>query len=321
MANMAIGVDFGGTKIACGLVDTRSGQLTETAKKKTKIIDDKKDVLDRLKSAIDDLLTETSIDIKDTLGIGIGVAGMIDRQRGILLSAPNIGVSQVAITEPISKHYGVPCRLGNDLEVAALGELEFGAGRKQDSFVCIFVGTGIGCGIIHDGRPYLGTSGTAGEIGHTIVVPDGRKCGCGGSGCLEAYASRTAVAKEILSGLERGYESSISDKVDLSNGIIRSKALAGAVSLGDALVIRSVVKAAQYMGIGLANVANFYNPKRIILGGGLVEAVDLYFETAVKEAKLRVLPVPGRKLDIVKAELGDFAGIIGAGMLMNAKKS
>ncbi len=318
---MAIGVDFGGTKIACGLVDTKSGQLTETAKKKTKIIDDKKDVLDRLKAAIDDLLAETSINIKDTLGIGIGVAGMIDRQKGVLLAAPNLGVSQVAITEPISKHYGVPCRLGNDLEVAALGELEFGAGRKQDSFVCIFVGTGIGSGIIHDGKPYFGSTGTAGEIGHTIVVPDGRKCGCGGNGCLEVYASRTAIAKDILGGLERGFESSISDKVDLSNGIIRSKALAGAVNAGDVLVIEAIIKAAHYMGMGLANVANFYNPRRIILGGGLVEAVELYYETAVREAKMRVLTVPGRKLDIVKAELGDFSGIIGAAMLMSGKKS
>jgi glucokinase len=321
MANLAIGVDFGGTKIACGIVDTKSGQLTETAKKKTRVLDDKKDVLDRLQAAIDELLAETSVNIKDTSGIGIGVAGMIDRQKGILLSAPNLGVSQVAIAEPISKHYGVPCRLGNDLEVAALGELEFGAGRKYDSFVCIFIGTGIGCGIICDGKPYFGATGTAGEIGHMIVVPDGRKCGCGGSGCLETYASRTAIAKDILSGLERGFESTVSDKVDLSKGIIRSKALASAVTAGDELVITAVTRAAQYMGIGLANVVNFYNPQRIILGGGLVEAVELYYETSIREAKLRVLSVPGRKLDIVKAELGDFSGIIGAAMLMNEKKN
>ena len=198
MTSLAIGVDFGGTKIACGVVDTKTGRLTGTAKKKTRILDDEKDVWDRLRSAIDELLADTDINIKDTLGIGIGTAGMIDRHKGILLAAPNLGVSHVPIAEPISKHYGVPCRVGNDLEVATLGELEFGAGRKCQSFVCIFVGTGIGSGIIYDGKPYLGATGTAGEIGHTIIVPDGRKCGCGSSGCLETYASRTAIAKEIL---------------------------------------------------------------------------------------------------------------------------
>ena len=320
MANLAIGVDFGGTKIACGIVDIKTGRLIGTTKKKTRLLGDEKDVFERLKSAIDELLAETNIDLKEIEGIGIGSAGMIDRQKGVLILAPNLGVSQVPITEPLSKHYSLPCRLANDLEVSTLGELEFGAGRQCNSFVCIFVGTGIGSGIICDGKPYLGFTGTAGEIGHTIVVPDGRKCGCGAAGCLETYASRTAVAKDILAGLEKGFHSSISDKIDLSKGIIRSKALASAVQAGDELVVGAVTKAAQYMGIGLASLVNFYNPQCIILGGGLIEAVSLYYDIAVKETRLRALSVPGRKLDIVKAELGDFAGIIGAAMLMKAKK-
>ncbi len=316
MANLAIGVDFGGTKIACGIVDTKTGRLIGTTKKKTRVLDEHKDVWYKIQSAIDELLAETNTNVKDIAGIGIGSAGMIDRQKGMLVLAPNLGVSQVPITGPISEHYGIPCRLGNDLEVSTLGELEFGAGRQCNSFVCIFVGTGIGSGIVCDGKPYLGFTGTAGEIGHTIVVPDGRKCGCGSAGCLETYASRTAVAKDILAGLEKGFDSSISDKIDLSKGILRSKALAGAVQLGDPLVIGAITKAAQYMGIGLASLVNFYNPQRIILGGGLVEAVELYYNVTIKEAKLRILSVPGRKLDIVKAELGDYAGIIGAAMLM-----
>jgi glucokinase len=321
MSNLAIGVDFGGTKIACGLVDTKTGRLVGTTKKKTRVLDDSKDVQERLQSTIDELLAETNVDIKDISGIGIGSAGMIDRKKGVLLLAPNLGVSQVPITEPLSKHYNVPCRLGNDVEVGTLGELEFGAGRQCDSFVCIFIGTGIGSGIVCDGKQYLGATGTAGEIGHTIVVPDGRKCGCGGAGCLETYASRTAVAKEILAGLDKGFDSAISDKIDLSKGIIRSKALAHAVESKDELVTHAITKAAQYMGIGLASLINFYNPQRIILGGGLIEAVALYLDVAIKETKLRVLSVPGRKLDIVKAELGDFAGIIGAAMLMKNHKN
>ncbi len=138
MTNLAIGVDFGGTKIACGVVDTKTGRLTGTAKKKTRVLDDEKDVWDRLRAAIDELLAETEIDIKDTLGIGIGTAGMVDRHKGVLLAAPNLGVNQVPIAEPISKHYGVPCRVGNDLEVATLGELEFGAGTEMPIF-CLYI--------------------------------------------------------------------------------------------------------------------------------------------------------------------------------------
>jgi len=321
MSTVAIGVDFGGTKIACGLVDIKTGRLIGSTKKKTRVLDDSKDVQDRLIAAIDELLAETHTDIKNITGIGIGSAGMIDRKKGMLLLAPNLGVSNVPITEPISTHYNLPCRLGNDVEVSTLGELEFGAGRQSESFVCIFVGTGIGSGIVCDGKQYLGATGTAGEIGHTIVVPDGRKCGCGGAGCLETYASRTAVAKDILAGLEKGFDSVISDKIDLSKGIIRSKALASAVESRDELVIHAITKAAQYIGVGLASVVNFYNPQRIILGGGLIEAVEMYYELAVRETRLRVLSIPGRKLNIVKAELGDFAGIIGAAMLMKNQKA
>ncbi|HEY9676732.1 MAG TPA: ROK family protein [Drouetiella sp.] len=311
----AVGVDFGGTKISAGVVNLDTGRLVSAAKKKTRQVHEETDVVKRIISVIDESLAEANVDPKRVIGIGVGAAGMVNRQKGILLAAVNIGANDLPLTEPLSKHYGIPSKLGNDVEVATLGELAFGAGRNCDDFVCIFVGTGIGSGIVRNGKLIRGATGTAGEVGHTILFPDGKQCGCGAFGCLEAYASRTAVAKNILVDLQRGLDSVIRDKVDMQKGILRSKAISQAIAQGDELVIRAVTDCAQFMGIGLASVVNFYNPQRVIFGGGLVEAVDLYLKVVDKEVRRRCLKIPSKKLEIVKAELGDYAGIIGAALL------
>jgi glucokinase len=313
---LAVGVDFGGTKISAGVVNLNTGGLVGTSKKKTRQLQGEDDVVKRLVTVIDEALAEAGVDIRRIEGIGVGAAGMVNREKGILLAAANIGAHDLSLTEPLAKYYGVPCRLGNDVVVATLAEKNFGAGRQCDDFVCIFIGTGIGGGIVSGGNLYYGANGTAGEIGHVPLFPDGRQCNCLAFGCLETYASRTAIAKVILKDLQRGYDSVVRDKVDMAKGILRSKALAQAVDSGDELVTKAVVEAAQYMGMGLAIVINFYNPQRIILGGGLVNAIDLYFDLAQKEARRRALKIPGRKVEIVKAELGDYAGIIGGALLL-----
>ncbi len=310
----AIGVDFGGTKTLAAVVNIDNGKLVAVSKKKTKP-QDQGDLLKRIMTVVDDALSEANVELKKVAGIGIGAAGMVNRDKGVLLNAVNIGVQDFPITQPLTERYQVPAKLGNDVEVATLGELHFGAGRNCDNFVCIFVGTGIGSGIVRDGRMYYGATGTAGEIGHIILYPDGRQCGCGAFGCLEAYASRTAIAKSIVCEMNRGAQSQLSDKVDMAKGILRSKALAQALEAGDPVVHNAVVEAAEFMGVGLATIMNFYNPRRIIIGGGVVEAVDLYFEIAAQEAQRRALLIPARKIEIVRAELGDYAGTIGAAML------
>lgn len=315
MEKFAVGVDFGGTKIAAGVVNLENGKLVGSARKKTRQVQDTEDVIKRITAVIDEALGEASLDRKKVVGIGVGAAGMVNRDKGILLAAVNIGANDVPLSGPISDKYSLPCKLGNDVEVATIGEQAFGAGRGCDNFVCIFVGTGIGSGIVQGGSLWRGATGTAGELGHIVLHPEGRHCGCGAYGCLEAYASRTAVAREILSDLQRGYDSVIRDKVDMTKGILRSKAIAQAVESGDDLVTAAVMQAGRSMGMGLVTVINFLNPQRIILGGGLVEAVDKYFEVAKNYAKRRALKIPGKKIDIVRAELGDFAGIVGAAML------
>ncbi len=313
---LAVGIDFGGTKIIAGVVNLESGRLIGTSKKKTRQPNEQDELIKRISSVVDEALAEAGVEAKKLEGIGIGAAGMVNRQKGILLNAVNLGLQELPLTDPISDAYQLPAKLGNDVEVATLGEMHFGAGRGCQSFVCIFVGTGIGSGIVYGGKQVYGASGTAGEIGHIPLYPGGRACGCGGQGCLEAYASRTALAKVIVQEIQRGQDSLVRDKIDMTKGILRSKAIATALDAGDELVTRAVIEAAQAMGWGLATVMNFFNPERIILGGGLVEAVDSYYQTAAREAKMRALRIAQRKTSVVKAELGDFAGLIGAALLL-----
>lgn len=311
----AVGVDLGGTKILGSVVNLSNGRMISSSKKKTRVVTEGLDLVKRIAAVVDDAIEESGMDVSKLCGIGIGAAGMVDRDKGILLAAANIGANDLPIAEPLKAQFNLPVKLGNDVEVATLGELHFGAGRECNNFVCIFVGTGIGSGIVHEGKLLRGGSGTAGEIGHIIVEANGLPCGCGGFGCLESYASRTAVAKSVVYDLGRGADSVLRDKIDPTKGILRSKAISQALEVGDAVASRAITKAAQFMGIGLANIINFYNPKRIILGGGLIEAVPLYLQLAEDEAKRRCLRIPARKTEIVKAELGDFAGTIGAALL------
>lgn len=315
MEKFAVGVDFGGTKISAGVVNLETGDLVGAAKKKTRQVQEQDDVIRRIITVVDEAISESGIDMRKIAGIGIGAAGMCNREKGILLAAVNIGANDVPLAEPLSRHYGVPCKLGNDVEVATIGEQAFGAGRDCKSFVCIFVGTGIGSGIVQNGQIIRGATGTAGEVGHMTLYPDGKICGCGAFGCLEAYASRTAVAKDILADLNRGGDSVIRDKVDMTKGILRSKAISQAILAGDEMVTSAVEHAAKCMATGLVSVINFLNPQRIILGGGLIEAVPLYFEVVERYTKRRCLKIPSRKIEIMRAELGDYAGIIGAAML------
>jgi glucokinase len=183
----------------------------------------------------------------------------------------------------------------------------------------MFVGTGIGGGIVQNGRVYSGLTGTAGEVGHMTIQAGGRICPCGSRGCLEAYASRTAITTAIMAELHHGRSSILAEDAEheLKEGetIIRSGLLAHALSHNDALVTEIITEAADYLGYGLASVMNLYNPECIIVGGGVIEAIDLLFERAVHRARITALADPGHKTKILRAKLGDFSGVVGAACL------
>jgi glucokinase len=221
----------------------------------------------------------------------------------------------------LRERFGIPAALRNDVQIAAMGEEAFGAGKGVADFLCIFVGTGIGGAIVRNGEVVRGAAGSAGEIGHLVIHANGRLCGCGGRGHLEAYASRTAITKSIIGDLKRGRPSVLAKSLpdinhDAPGGTaLRSGLLAEAVDDDDDLAVEAIEDAGRYLGYGMASAINLLNPSKVILGGGVIEAVDLLFTVAESRARRESLPAAAKHVEIVKAGLGDNSGVVGAAIL------
>ncbi len=318
----ALGIDIGGTKTFAAVVNVATGEVVGSERKRTHADRGQNFVSQRTIEVATKAIESSGIDPTKLIAVGAGVAGQIDRKAGVVVDAPNLGVSNMPIVELLKNQFNLPVAIGNDVEVAARGEYIYGAGHGYTNFICVFVGTGIGSGIVQGGEMYTGLSGTAGEVGHITIDAGGRICGCGARGCLEAYASRTAITKEIMAEIHHGRRSVLADDAQrqLREGeaIIRSGILAKAIDQKDALVIEVVTEAANYLGYGLSSIMNLYNPQAIILGGGVIEAVDLLFETAVQRARQTALSAPAKKTDIIRAKLGDYSGVVGAACLAAA---
>ena len=321
----ALGVDYGGTKLLAAVIDLDTGEVLATAKKRTSAKDDTKAILSRIHDVADAALESAKLKPKQLQGIGVGAAGQVDAETGVLHGTPNLSqaVVNLPIAESLRKRFGVPAVLRNDVQVAAAGELAFGAGKGISEFVCCFVGTGIGGAVVTGGRLVSGASGSAGEIGHIVVDIGGRICGCGGRGHLEAYASRTAITLSLMGDLKRGRDSVLRELApELStaamwpeSGAIRSGVLQQALEAGDPLVTETIEEAGRFLGIGIASVINLLNPSRIILGGGVIESVGMLFDVAAEYAGREALAAPGRAVEFHKAGLGDHAGVIGAALI------
>lgn len=323
MARYAVGVDFGGTKVLAAVVNVDNGKVVGEGKKRTDSTDGPKELMERIYDTIDAALVDAKMTSKDIVGIGVGIAGQVDAERGLLVGTANLSRSVVDLPmgDQLKDKYGVPSAIRNDVQIAAIGEYTFGAGKGIDDFVCIFVGTGIGGAIVQHGTLVKGHSGNAGELGHTTVAIEGRICGCGGRGHLEAYASRTAITAALLGELRRGHTSVLSellpeiDPAAPGGAAIKSGILAKAVKAKDPVAIQVINDAGTYLGYGLASIINFQNPQRIILGGGVIEAVDLLFETAEMVARREAFPNAGKQVEIVRAALGDYSGVVGAAVI------
>lgn len=321
-ASYAIGVDFGGTKVLAAVVDTDKGNVVGEFKIATSLFDSGDALMDRIYEVVEGALADAKVDIKDCSGIGVGIAGQVNAEKGLLIGTANLSRSVVDLpmADLLKKKFGIPAQLRNDVQIAAVGESRFGAGKGCDDFLCIFIGTGIGGAIVKNHEILPGAAGNAGEIGHTTIAADGRVCGCGGRGHLEAYASRTAMTTAILGELRRGRKSVVTKLIpDLNptdtKAAIKSGVLKKAVKSKDDVVIEIVEDAGKYLGYGLANMVNFVNPKRIVLGGGVIDSVDLLFETAELWTRKESLPYAGEQVEIMKAKLGDYSGVIGAAVI------
>lgn len=314
MKKYSIGVDLGGTKVLTAVVEKSTGKVIVENKVKTKKERGNSRISKIILKALQGLFEESGIDKDAISSIGIGAAGQVDREHGILINAPNLECQALDLKSLVERAFDIPTYIGNDVEVAAIGELHFGAGRGYKDICCIFVGTGIGSSIIKDGKIHYGASGTAGEIGHIIVDLNGRACSCGAHGCLETYASRTAIESRIMGAIKKGRKSIITDLTGPS-GSISSKHIKQSLDAHDEIVEHYVKEAIEYFSGGLATVMDFYNPELIILGGGVIESIDEFYLKSIKAARIKALPIPGIKTVFKKAELGDYSGVIGAALL------
>ena len=314
MKKYSIGIDLGGTKILIGLVEKESGKVVSHIKKKTKKEKGPENIVRKMVEGVEELLEESGKSFTEISSIGIGSAGQIDRKNGIIIGAPNLDCYNLNLKEILQNKFNIPVFVGNDVEVATIGEQKFGAGKGCADFVCVFVGTGIGSAIVKNGHIIYGATGTAGELGHIIVDLNGRPCACGAHGCLEAYASRSAIETRIEGALKKGRKSCISEYLEEGKAITSSM-IRKSIEREDELVTQCVSEASEYLSGGLASVINLINPELIILGGGLIEAVDYFYKQTIKKAKSKSLPVPAEKIRFSKTILGDFSGVIGAALL------
>lgn len=312
-----IGVDVGGTNVKIALVD-KKGEIKCPKTVPTRAEMGYEYTIGNIQQSIKDLITEAGIEKSSLEGIGFGFPGQIDCDKGIVRLAPNIpGWVNVPISEIMQKEFNVPVKVDNDVRCAALAELNFGAGIGCKNLICITVGTGIGSGIIINGKIVRGASNAAGEIGHIkLKMHDGLLCGCGDRGCLEAYASGpsiVAMAKEYVLGGKSAKFREIAGSVDAITPAI----VAQAANEGDSVAKKIFEITGEYIGIGLTSVVNLLNPEKIVIGGGVADAGDILLEPLRKTLKSRTMPIQGAAVEVVPAQLGNTAGIIGSSLLID----
>jgi glucokinase len=310
-----VGVDFGGTKILAGVFDSQLNCLSR-AKVSTKADRGVTSVIGRIARCVRDAVDECDLDLKQVRGVGIGAPGAVDTDSGKVLFGPNLGWEDVPLKKDLEKELGVPVFADNDCNVCTLGVYETELEAKPRYLVGIFLGTGIGAGIILDGKLFSGYNRTAGEIGHMVLQVGGPKCACGNRGCFEALAGRAAIFRRILDAVRGGEKTLLTGLLgpDLDN--LRSGDLRKAIKKGDKFVEKVVEEAAEYTGIAVANVINLINPEMIVLGGGLIDALqDQMMAIIIETAKDYAMPGTYKGIQIFASRLGDDAGIVGAAVL------
>jgi len=310
---VAVGLDIGGTNIKAAVV-SEDGRKVFGSKYPTPSVSegDSVSIEEKLINVVRDFLEESrrhGVDTSDIAAIGLGVAGIIDRRNGVVIESPNISaIDGVPIKGVFQKAFSIPVVLHNDASAYAYGERWSGAGREIESFVVITLGTGLGGGLVYRGELYDGAL----EIGHMVIEPNGRFCPCGSWGCLESYASGRAVVDRATSSLEKGTHSLLAECCGgnfykLTPADVYKMALEG-----DNLSREVFKEAGQYLGIGIANLINLLSPDAVIIGGGLVGAWDLFIEELKKEVSKRAFKYLSAGTRILKSELRDDGGAIGA---------
>jgi glucokinase len=309
-----LGIDIGGTNLVVGSVAEDGSTMVASASEPTHSEAGATDVVDRLVGLAERAIATTRREAPgaEILGVGVGAPGPLDTKRGIVLLTPNLGWVNMPLRQLIHDRLGLPAALDNDANCAVLGEWWVGAARGARHAIGITIGTGIGGGLIIDGRLYHGASDVAGEIGHTTIDTEGRRCKCGNYGCLEAYASGPNIALRAVEELEAGAESRLRALVDGDLGKVTAQTVYQAAADGDELALEVVNDTAKFLGVGIGNLLNVFNPEVVVVCGGVTLAGDHLFEPLRREVARRAFKPAVNACRIVPGELAGTAGVYGA---------
>ncbi|MFB3893095.1 MAG: ROK family protein [Phycisphaerae bacterium] len=307
-----VGVDVGGTKTLAALA-TAYGEILARERRPTPREGGPIDTVAAIVQLISDLLGKNHVAAGSLGAIGLAVPGIVGDGHEEVTFAPNLNIAGVNVVAPLKEKFGAPTVLGNDVNLGTLGEKWLGAARDATSAVGIFVGTGIGGGIIQDGRLLTGHRGSAGEIGHIILQMGGPRCGCGGLGCLEALASRTAIERDLRQAMRDGRATVLKELAGARAKVIKSSVLAEALKKKDKVVVEVMRRASEALGQACVTVRHVLDPEVIILGGGVVEACGAFVLPIVQRIVARDRLLSGiSKGKVVASELGDDAVVLGA---------
>jgi glucokinase len=310
--DLILGIDLGGTKILTavansqGKILSRDHSITPAKKGYEAVI---RSILESAHRALE----QANIAISALSAIGVGAPGISNPETGILFTSPNLpGWRDVPLRDIMQKRLGRKTFLINDANAAALGELYFGAARGARNFIYITISTGIGGGIVIDGEIYRGAIGTAGEVGHMTIDDDGPICNCGNRGCWETLASGTALAREAKHRIKEGVRTSILKYAEGDVERVTAQVIHNAAEQGDSLAKELIARTGYYVGVGLANLINIFNPELIVIGGGLSNIGDMLLEPAFEVAGERAYKEAFQTVRFASAELGRNSGVLGA---------
>ena len=308
-----IGCDLGGTNLRAAIVDVESGAVLQQSSVPTLARQGHKVVMQRMADLFLQLIQAAGMKKEDIGGIGIGVPGVLDLEKGETLFLPNLPGTwpHVPLRDTIANLTGLPTQLLNDVRSITNGEWRFGAGRGLDTIAVFAIGTGIGGGLVINGQLHLGIGGTGGELGHSVIDFNGPKCGCGNHGCLEAYASGPAIAVMGMKAVAQGLTTRIADLCEYDLNRITPELIAEAARAGDEIAKGVYEKAGFYLGMAAANVCVSVGPRRIIIAGGVAQAGELLLEPMRRSLREHVFVMPVDQVEVVASKLGNNAGMIG----------
>lgn len=311
-----IGVDLGGTNIVVGAMPEDGSREIAFRSLPTYAAQGADSVVERMAQMIEDVISvtmaETGAERGDFIGIGIGAPGPLDRDNGIIITAPNLGWKMFPLRDRIQQAVGLRTTLDNDANCATLGEWWTGAAKGARNVIGVTIGTGIGGGIVVDGRLYHGASDVAGEIGHMTIDSTGRRCGCGNYGCLEAYASGTAIADRAREALALETEGVLMTMCEHKLERVTAQMVYKAANEGDPIAVDVVRETARFLGAGLGALLNVLNPEVVVLAGGVVNAGEALFAPLKAEVRRRAFAPAVDACRIVPGQLGGSAGVVGA---------